>query len=56
MNKTYKWTLPVEVDTVNDDYYVTLPEDLLAQLDWTEGNMTQWVDDGDGSFTLTKFS
>jgi len=54
MDKPYKWILPVEVDTINDDYYITLPEDLLGRLNWKEGDMLKWVDRGDGMFEIRK--
>lgn len=53
-DKAYKWILPVEVDTVNDDCYVTLPEDILSQLNWKEGDMLKWVDRGAGMFEVKK--
>lgn len=56
MDKVNKWILPVEVDTVNDDYYVTLPEDLLSQLNWKEGDMLNWIDRGEGTFEIKKSS
>jgi len=54
MDKPYKWILPVEVDTINDDYYITLPEDLLERLNWKEGDMLKWIDRGDGMFEIRK--
>jgi len=54
MDKVNKWILPVEVDTISNDYYVTLPEDLLERLNWKEGDMLKWVDRGDGMFEIRK--
>jgi hypothetical protein len=53
------WTLPVETifngDTGEDDYVITLPDDLLKQSGWKCGDYLQWIDRGDGSFELKKF-
>jgi bifunctional DNA-binding transcriptional regulator/antitoxin component of YhaV-PrlF toxin-antitoxin module len=56
MNKS--WTLPVEevkdVDTDEIDYFITLPQDMLEQTGWIEGDILAWIDNGDGSFTMKK--
>lgn len=55
-----KWTLLVEAisngDSGEPDYFITLPDDLLEQVGWTEGTELNWGDNGDGSYTLTKVS
>lgn len=52
------WTLPVETvfngDTMEDDYVLTFPEDLLEQAGWKAGDVLNWIDNGNGSFTLKK--
>lgn len=53
-DKVVKWVLPVEVDYTNQEYFLTLPEDLLETLQWVDGDMVEWVDNNDGSFTLRK--
>lgn len=52
-DKVNKWRLLVEIDDVSGDYYFTLPEDLLERTGWKENDDLYWVDNGDGSFTLT---
>ena len=53
------WTLPVETvfngDTMEDDYVLTFPEDFLEQAGWKEGDMLEWIDNQDGSFSLKKY-
>lgn len=51
-----KWTLPIEMigDLDEADYFITLPDDLLEHVGWTEGTELNWNDNGDGSYTLTK--
>jgi hypothetical protein len=56
MNKS--WTLPVEevkiVDTDEVEYFVTFPQDMLEYTGWIEGDVLDWIDNGDGSFTMKK--
>jgi len=47
-----KWTLLVE--QVHDDYYVSFPDDLLKAAKLKEGDEVNWVDNGDGSFSIRK--
>lgn len=49
-----KWTIPVEVDGASGEYFITLPDDMLDQLDWEENDVLNWTDKGDGSFELRK--
>ena len=57
-DKVKKWILPVEeakdFDTDKTDYFVSFPDDLLEAADLKEGDQVRWVDNGDGSYTLTK--
>ena len=48
-DKVSKWVLPVD-----DDYNITFPEDLLEQTGWKEGDVLEWIDQGDGSFKMVK--
>jgi len=47
-----KWVLPVE--QVHDDYYVSFPDDLLKAAKLKEGDEVNWIDNGDGSFSIRK--
>jgi hypothetical protein len=53
-DKVKKWVLPVEQDLGSDDCYITLPDDLLEQVNWEEDDQLEWIDRGDGSFELRK--
>jgi len=44
-----EWTLRVDKDGV-----LTLPDDLLEVTGWVEGDVLEWIDNQDGSFTLIK--
>lgn len=43
------WTL-----TVEEDGMLPLPQDLLDEAGWSEGDYLQWIDNHDGSYTLIK--
>jgi len=53
-DKVVKWQLPVEVDEVTEEYFVSFPEDLLEAANLKEGDQVEWVDRGDGSYLLRK--
>lgn len=40
--------------TVDDDGVLTFPDEFLEKLGWKEGDMLQWIDNNDGSFSLVK--
>lgn len=33
-----------------------IPDELLKELSWHEGDLIEWIDHGDGSWTLKKLS
>jgi hypothetical protein len=53
-----KWVLPVEEvengDTGEQEYFITFPDDLLEAADLKEGDSVEYLDQGDGSYVLTK--
>lgn len=57
-DKVKKWVLPVQEmengDTMEQEYFIQLPDDLLEQTGWKENDELNWVDNKDGTFTLTK--
>jgi len=52
-DKVKKWVLPVEMDP-SGEYFVTFPDDLLEATDLKEGDMVEWISQGDGSYLLKK--
>jgi NTP pyrophosphatase (non-canonical NTP hydrolase) len=48
------WILDVEEDPKTGDGILTLPQDLLDIAGWKEGDVLNWKDNKDGSWTLTK--
>ena len=51
-DKVKKWVLPVEY--IDDENFVSLPEDLLEAANLKEGDIVNWIDQGDGSFKMIK--
>lgn len=48
-----KYTLEVQ-ENEDGEAFIELPEPLLDQVGWKEGDTLQWVDNGNGSYTLKK--
>ena len=38
----------------DDDGVLTFPDELIEELGWKEGDVLQWIDNKDGSFSLVK--
>ncbi len=47
-------TLIVQYDEETGDHYLQFSDDMLAQLGWHIGDELQWIDNKDGSWTLTQ--
>ena len=50
MNKKLK----VFLDKKTKQYYIKLPNRLLKELNWKIGDNIEWVENKNGSYTLTK--
>jgi hypothetical protein len=53
-DKVIKWQLPVEIDGMSGEYYVNFPDDLMEAANIGENDMVEWIDQGNGSYTLRK--
>ena len=42
--------------TVSDDGMLDLPDKIMEELGWKEGDLLVWEDRGDGSFALRKYT
>ena len=40
--------------TVDDDGMLTIPDDMLEQLGWNVGDVLEFIDNNDGSFSVVK--
>jgi bifunctional DNA-binding transcriptional regulator/antitoxin component of YhaV-PrlF toxin-antitoxin module len=50
---TKRYTIPIESNE-NDDLYLSLPDDLLDDLGWREGDILEWSEDIDGTLLLKR--
>jgi hypothetical protein len=49
-----KWVITVQENGKTKDLYIQFPEDAISQVGWIEGDVIEWLDNGDGSWTLKK--
>ena len=47
--ETKRWTVPVDEEGI-----LTFPDDLVEATGWKEGDLLEWIDLGNGSFSLVK--
>lgn len=53
MSKT-TWTLDVKQDPETGDQILEFPDDLMESAGWKEGDVLEWIDNKNGSWTLRK--
>ena len=49
-----QWETAVQYDDTTDTHFITLQDDLLAEVDLNIGDDVEWIDNGDGSWSLKK--
>lgn len=47
------WTVILEEDPDTGEIILPLPNDMLKQLGWEEGTNIYWIDNKNGTYTLT---
>ena len=52
--KNQSWTITVEEDPETGELVLPLPADLLVMQGWIEGDVLEWIDNKDGTWSLTK--
>lgn len=50
--KTFETT--VEYNEDFDEYYITIPDEIIDSLSWDEGTVVEWQTNKDGSILLSK--
>lgn len=53
-NQQLTWTLEVKEDPDTGELLLEFPSDFLEMQNWKEGDTLVWLDNGDGSWTLSK--
>ena len=54
MTTTSSWTVTVEEDPETGELILPLPEAMLTTLKWFEGDILEWEDNKDGTWSLKK--
>ena len=49
-----QWTVTVEEDSETGDIVLPLPQEMLDQVGWVEGDTLDWIDNKDGSWSIQK--
>lgn len=49
-----KYQVSLEEDS-NGDLVLPFDEDMLAELGWDVGDTLKWADNGDGTFSISKY-
>ena len=53
MEPLKRWTLQVE-KLEDGDEYIEFPKEVMEEVGWEEGDIIEWIDNKDGSWTLRK--
>lgn len=48
------WTIDVKEDPESGDQILEFPDDLMESAGWKEGDVIEWIDNKDGSWTIRK--
>ena len=48
------WTITLEEDPETGDLILPFPEEFLKEQGWVEGDILEWIDNKDGSWTIAK--
>ena len=51
---TKMYTTTVQEDLDSGELFFQLPEQALNQMGWYEGDLLEWFDNGNGSWTISK--
>ena len=54
MTEDNRWIVTVEEDPDTKELVIPFTPDMLAQVGWDFGDIIQWKDNQNGSYTLTK--
>jgi hypothetical protein len=48
------WIITVQEDEETQDLYIEFPIESLEKLEWSEGDIIEWTENSNGSWTLQK--
>ena len=52
--KNKSWTVTLEEDTETGDLVLPFTQEILEELGWRDGDVLEWIDNKDGSWSLVK--
>lgn len=52
--KLKSWTVTLEEDPETGDLILPFTDEILADVGWREGDVLEWIDNKDGTWTLVK--
>ena len=47
-----EWIITVQENGKTKELFVQFPPDAINQMGWSEGDTLEWLDNGDGSWTI----
>ena len=48
------WLIEVQENGSTKDLFIEFPEDAINQVGWHEGDILEWLNNGNGSWTIQK--
>ena len=54
IDATRRWTITAEEDETTGEVMLKLPQEVIDLQGWKEGDILEWIDNGDGSWSLQK--
>jgi AbrB family looped-hinge helix DNA binding protein len=54
MNTNIRYEVITQIDSETGDTIVPIPQEILDQMGWKEGDSIEFTDNGDGTLILTK--
>ena len=48
------WLTTVQENTEDKELFIQFPEEAMNQMGWHEGDMLEWIDNKDGSWSIQK--
>jgi hypothetical protein len=54
MNKKTSWIVTLEEDTESGELVLPLSDEMLEGSGWVEGDVIEWIDNKDGTWSLVK--
>jgi hypothetical protein len=49
-----KWVVTVQENGKTKELFIQFPEDAINQVGWHDGDILEWINNGDGSWCIRK--